>query len=177
MIWDTHRHVTDRVFQQEKVLELIENRIAAICMHTNLDEAEDGVDDTLAETLGLTPVEHLAEGRIGHICQLDEPMVLSEFLALAKDKLKANGLRYCDSGKPVQRVALGCGSCGEYLEDAVRAGCDTFLTGDVKYKLFYRRPGLRNQSYRRGPLSHGESHCCQAGGKAAEGVSTTDGPN
>ncbi len=136
VIWDTHRHVTDRVFQQEKVLELIENRIAAICMHTNLDEAEDGVDDTLAETLGLTPVEHLAEGRIGHICQLDEPMVLSEFLALAKDKLKANGLRYCDSGKPVQRVALGCGSCGEYLEDAVRAGCDTFLTGDVKYIYF-----------------------------------------
>lgn len=136
VIWDTHRHVTDRVFQQKKLLELIENRIAAICMHTNLDEAEDGVDDTLAETLGLTPVSHLAEGRIGHICQLEEPMALQDFLALAKSRLGANGLRYCDGGRPVQRIALGCGSCGEYLEDAVRAGCDTFLTGDVKYNYF-----------------------------------------
>ena len=47
LIWDTYKHVTDRVYQQEKVMTLIENRTAAICMHTNLDESEDGVDDTL----------------------------------------------------------------------------------------------------------------------------------
>lgn len=136
LIWDTHRHVTDRNFQQEKVMTLIENRTAAICMHTNLDEAEDGVDDTLIEVLGLHSVDHLAEGRIGHICQLPRPMALEEFLALAKEKLHAEGLRYCDGGKSVYRIATGCGSCGEYLEDAVRAGCDTFLTGDVKYNYF-----------------------------------------
>ncbi len=136
VIWDTYRHVTDRVFQQEKVLSLIENRIAAICMHTNLDEAADGVDDTLAEILGLRAAGPLAEGRIGHVCCLEEPMALADFLALAKERLQANGLRYCDAGRPVQRIALGCGSCGEYLEDAVRAGCDTFLTGDVKYNYF-----------------------------------------
>ena len=28
LIWDTHKHVTDRVFQQDKVLTLAENRIA-----------------------------------------------------------------------------------------------------------------------------------------------------
>lgn len=136
VIWDTHRHVTDRVFQQEKVLTLIENKIAAICMHTNLDEAEDGVDDTLVEALGLTAESHLTEGRIGHICCLNEPMELQDFLAYARSRLGANGLRYCDAGKSVQRIALGCGSCGEYLEDAVKAGCDTFLTGDVKYNYF-----------------------------------------
>ena len=136
LIWDTYKHVTDRVFQQEKVLTLIENKIAAICMHTNLDEAEDGVDDTLVQTLGLTALSPLAEGRVGHICQLPEPMELQDFLALAKDKLHANGLRYCDGGRPVQRIATGCGSCGEYLAWAVKAGCDTFLTGDVKYNYF-----------------------------------------
>ncbi len=136
LIWDTYRHVTDRVFQQEKVLALIEQRTAAICMHTNLDEAEDGVDDTLVEALGLKAEGHLAEGRIGHICCLEQPMTLMNFLALAQERLKANGLRYCDGGRLVQRIALGCGACGEYLEDAVRAGCDTFLTGDVKYNYF-----------------------------------------
>lgn len=135
LIWDTYRHVNDSVFQQDKVLTLAENRIAAICMHTNLDEAEDGVDDTLAEALGLTPECHLAEGKIGHVSMLPEPMPLQEFLPLVKERLHANGLRYCDGGRPVQRIATGCGSCGEYLADAVQAGCDTFITGDVKYSV------------------------------------------
>ena len=136
LIWDTYKHVTDQVFQQNKVMTLIENRIAAICMHTNLDKAADGVDDTLVETLGLISLEPLAEGCIGRICELPEPMPLMDFLALTKQKLKANGLRFCDSGRPVKRLATGCGSCGEYLKYAVQAGCDTFLTGDVKYNYF-----------------------------------------
>lgn len=136
LIWDTYRHVNDSVVQQDKVLTLAENRIAAICMHTNLDEAEDGVDDTLVETLGLTAECHLAEGKIGHICTLEQDMALTDFLKLVKEKLGANGLRYCDSGKPVRRIATGCGACGDYMMDAVRAGCDTFVTGDVKYNVF-----------------------------------------
>lgn len=136
VIWDTHKFVTDQVVQQERVLRLIEDGIAAICMHTNLDEAEDGVDDTLVEKLGLTPQCHLAEGKIGHISMLETPVSLQEFLQQVQNKLHANGLRYLDSGKMVHRIATGCGSCGEYLKDAAAAGCDTFLTGDVKYNVF-----------------------------------------
>lgn len=135
LIWDTYKHVTDSVFQQDKVLTLAEHRIGAICMHTNLDEAEDGVDDTLAEALELKPECHLAEGTIGHVSMLPEPMELLDFLPMVKEKLHANGLRYCNGGRPVQRIATGCGSCGEYLADAVKAGCDTFITGDVKYSV------------------------------------------
>lgn len=136
LIWDTHKHVTDSVFQQEKVLTLIEKGIGAICMHTNLDEAEDGVDDTLVEVLELTALEHLAEEKIGHVCELEREMPLEAFLELVKRRLGANGLRYCDGGKPVKRVATGCGSCGDYLEYAAAAGCDTFVTGDVKHNYW-----------------------------------------
>ena len=136
VIWDTHKFVTDQVVQQERVLRLIEGGLSAICMHTNLDEALDGVDDTLVEVLGLQADDHLAEGKIGHIATLEAPMPLQRFLELVQDKLRANGLRYCDSGRLVHRVAMGCGSCGEYLKDAVNAGCDTFLTGDIKYNVF-----------------------------------------
>ena len=135
VIWDTHKFVTDQVIQQERVLQLIENGIAAICMHTNLDEAEDGVDDTLVAALGLCSEAHLSGG-VGHVSVLDTPMPLREFLVLVQTRLHANGLRFLDSGKPVRRIATGCGSCGEYLKDAVAAGCDTFLTGDVKYNVF-----------------------------------------
>lgn len=143
VIWDTHKHVNDTVFQQSKVLALAENHLAAICMHTNLDEAADGVDDTLTQALGLMPQGYLAEGKIGHISCLDRPVSLLEFLPVVKNKLKANGLRYCDAGKPVYRIATGCGSCGEYLENAVRQGCDTFITGDVKYNVWIDALGQR----------------------------------
>ena len=142
VIWDTYRHVNDTVFQQEKVLQLVENRIAAICMHTNLDEAEDGVDDTLVETLGLTAQRHLGADGIGHVCELQEAIPLQEYLCHVKTSLKANGLRYCDGGRPVKRIATGCGSCGEYLEDAWKAGCDTFITGDCKYNVFIDAKGM-----------------------------------
>lgn len=141
LIWDTYRHVNDTVYQQEKVLTLIENHIAAICMHTNLDEAVDGVDDTLVETLGLVSEKHLSEDGVGHVCELSEAMPLAEFLPLVKEKLGANGLRYCDGGRMVKRVATGCGSCGDYLADAVKNGCDTFITGDVKHNLWIDAKG------------------------------------
>lgn len=142
LIWDTYRHVNDTVFQQEKVISLVESGIAAICMHTNLDEAVDGVDDTLVEILGLTSIDHLAEGKVGHICQLSAPVSLRDFLSDVKERLGANGLRFVDSGKPVYKVATGCGSCGDYLLDAVKAGCDTFVTGDVKHNVFLDAQGM-----------------------------------
>ena len=45
-------------------------------------------------------------------------------------------MRVVDSGKPVHRVAVGGGSCGSMLGDVLAAGCDTFVTADVKYDVF-----------------------------------------
>ena len=42
-----------------------------------------------------------------------------------------------DSGKPVRKVAVGGGACASELMDAYRAGCDTFVTSDVKYNQFW----------------------------------------
>ena len=48
---------------------LLQNGISAICMHTNLDAAPGGVNDTLAGLLGMTETEVFAEGcgRIGRL--------------------------------------------------------------------------------------------------------------
>ena len=122
-------------------MTLVENRQAAICMHTNLDKAVDGVDDTLCEVLGLTPQRHLGADGIGHVSELAEPLPLMDFLVLVQQRLGANGLRYFDAGRQVQRIATGCGSCGDYLQDAYQAGCDTFVTGDLKYSAFLDAQG------------------------------------
>ena len=126
------------------LLTLVEHRIAAINAHTNLDLAPGGINDVLAATLGLENIQIIKpEGtdengnpygllRCGNV----EEQSLSDFLASVKSNLKCDGLRYVDGGKPVRKVAVGGGSCADCMFDALAAGCDTFVTSDIKYNQF-----------------------------------------
>lgn len=147
VIFHPVKTVTDGDTTGEKVLLLAEHRMAAICAHTNLDAAQGGVNELLAQRLGLTELEQLHQngvdeqgraygiGRVG-LLETSAPMDASAFAARVKADLNAANVRYVDAGKPVHRVAVGGGSCGSMLHDAVAAGCDTFVTADVKYDVF-----------------------------------------
>lgn len=128
-----------------KVLALARNGIAAICMHTNLDIADGGVNDALMVALGaevtggLEPSGTADDGSAltcGRVGRLLESMALSDFLPYVADRLHANGLRYVDGGRPVQKLAVCGGSGGSMLDLAAQMGCDTFVTADVKYDRF-----------------------------------------
>ena len=129
--------VTDDAAITRGLMELVRHNISHICAHTNLDCAPGGVNDTLAATLGLKNVQPLgAYGgmmRCGEVPQQD----LESFLFFVKEALHCDGLRYCDGGRPVRKVAVGGGSCSDGLYDAIWAGCDTFVTSDVKYNGFW----------------------------------------
>ena len=111
----------------EKALLLIEKGIAAICMHTNLDLAQGGVNDVLIRLLGAEPEEALDAVGCGRVGELPVEMPLSDFLARCKDRLRAKGLR---------RIAVMGGSGGDTFRDAMEKGCDTYVTADVKYHDF-----------------------------------------
>ena len=115
---------------------LIRHGISAICMHTNLDAAEGGVNDVLAEKLGLSETFSLSDEKIGRIGTLKCEIPLVDFTRFVVKSLGCNGLRYTDRGKPVHRVAVGGGACGEYIGRAIANGCDTFVTSDLKYHQF-----------------------------------------
>ena len=123
--------------RQGRILtKLVENHISAICMHTNLDAAEGGVNDILAKKLGLLDTEYLNEEKIGRVGTLKCELPLVEFTRFVVKSLVCNGLRYTDCGKPVHRVAVGGGACGDYIAQAVALGCDTFVTSDLRYHDF-----------------------------------------
>ena len=61
---------------------------------------------------------------------------MKDFLSHIKNTLGCKGLRYVDAGKPVSKVAVGGGACGDMLQDAYASGCDTFITSDIKYNTF-----------------------------------------
>ncbi|MBQ9168600.1 MAG: Nif3-like dinuclear metal center hexameric protein [Oscillospiraceae bacterium] len=137
--------LTDQDEQGRNVLLLLENGIAHINAHTNLDLAPGGVNDVLASTLGLEDVKVLnptgtsEDGKPYGLLRAGtvQEQSLDAFLASVKEKLGCPVLRYTDGGKAVHRVAVGGGSCGSGLYEAAEAGCDTFVTADIKYNQFW----------------------------------------
>ena len=137
--------ITDATAQNRNVLFLIENGIAHINAHTNLDLAPEGVNDVLAKRLELENIRVInpmgldEQGREWGLLRSGDvqEQSLSDFLAFVKEKLGCEGLRYEDGGKPVRKVAVGSGSCCSEMMEAVEAGCDTLVTGDAKYNDFW----------------------------------------
>ena len=145
LIFQAPNAVTTQTELGRSILFLAKNGISAVNAHTNLDCAPGGVNDVLAETLGLTDISVIDPSGTDEKGQpwglLRQGVVaeqsLGAFLEKVKEALGCVGLRYADSGKPVHNVAVGGGSCGSELEAAAKAGCDTFVTADVKYNQFF----------------------------------------
>ena len=130
--------VTDQTTYGQAILELMAHGISAVNAHTNLDCADGGVNDTLARCVGLTNIQKITADPYGLLRMgLVEEQALEDFLPKVKANLGCNGLRYAEGGKKVHKVAVGGGSCGSELGAVVAAGCDTFVTADVKYNQFW----------------------------------------
>jgi dinuclear metal center YbgI/SA1388 family protein len=141
LIFSPLRSLTDLEPTQRRVLRLAEKRIGLISMHTNLDIAEGGVNDVLIRLLGAEPECALDEG-CGRIGTLPRAMELAVFLELCRQRLQVPTLRFVDGGKPVSRLAVMGGAGAGSLEQAAAAGCDTYVTADVKYHQFQRAAEL-----------------------------------
>lgn len=120
----------------KKLIKLAKNNIAAICLHTNLDIAQGGVNDALISTLACKPIAVLCADGCGRIGEYENEIAFSDFLPLCKNALNSNGLRYHDAGHPVKRLAVMGGSGGSEIETAKDLGCDTYVTSDIKYDQF-----------------------------------------
>lgn len=145
LIFEAPRAITDETSVGRSILFLARHDIAAINAHTNLDCAPGGVNDVLASTLGLTGIQILnpsgtdEQGRPWGLLRtgtVDE-MMLEQFLTGVKDALGCPGLRYVSGGRPVRHVAVGGGACAGAVREVFDAGCDTFVTADVKYNQFW----------------------------------------
>jgi dinuclear metal center YbgI/SA1388 family protein len=139
--WLPVQSIREDTPQGHLLRRLLRHEICAICMHTNLDVAWGGVNDALAETLELNETRPLCENGLGRIGTLSQPMALADFARYVSRRLGCNGLRYADADRPVYQVAVGGGACGEFEDDAIRAGCDTYVTADLSYHQFLDAKG------------------------------------
>lgn len=124
---------------------IIKNNISVYSAHTNLDNADGGMNDVLADKLGLEDVRRFTDeecrdgfgapiDNIGRIGYLENPIELEDFKALIKSILGCRTIR--SLGNPVDMissVALCTGSGGEGIYSAYHAGADVYVTSDIKH--------------------------------------------
>ncbi len=122
--------------------ELIRHGINLISMHTNLDAADGGVNDVLCEKLGLTGIEKLVCNdfaiRIGKVTPAISP---EEFASRVSNALSCP-VKFVAGKNDISRVAVCSGSGGEFLDCAIAAGADAFLSSEIKHHQFMHAANL-----------------------------------
>ena len=137
--------ISDLTDVQRTVRKAIINGICVISMHTNMDNAYGGVNYRIAQKLGLQDVEFFAKKSIegieagsGVIGQLIEPQAADDFIILVK-KIFGVECAMCNEllRRPVRKVAI-CGGAGDFLlDEALKAGADAFITGEMHYHQYF----------------------------------------
>ncbi len=129
------------------LLKLVGAGVAVYSAHTAFDSAEEGINQRLAEGIGLTAIAPLVpllaegstlpaqpalgSGRVGNLADgatlADVAHRLKSFLGL--DRMRAVGA----ANRPIARVAVACGSAGQFVSAAHDAGCHALVTGETSF--------------------------------------------
>lgn len=137
------KEVTGRTATERIVITAIKENIAIYSAHTNLDSAWEGVSYEIAHALNIRNLKVLEPksdnnsvglGVIGDI----QPVPKIEFLRKIKEAFKVKSLRYSSQSPQlvVRKVAVCGGAGASLIRDAIEAGADMIITGDVKYHDF-----------------------------------------
>ena len=137
--------ISDLTDVQRSVMKAIQQGIAVISMHTNMDNAKGGVNFRIAQKLGLAEVSFFAsklvdgqEAGSGVIGSFAEAIAADDFVLAVK---KAFGVEcaMCNEllRRPIKKVAI-CGGAGDFLlDEALKAGADAFITGEMHYHQYF----------------------------------------
>ncbi len=144
MIYAPIKRVTDDSVTGRKIITAIENGISVYSAHTNLDFSEGGINDFVAELVGLTSVE-VMDGYIskyaglGRVGNLSAPTEVASLKRVVENIFADKFVRII--GEPfdtVERVAIINGAGGgdtAYIDMAVKANADCLITADVKHHV------------------------------------------
>ena len=146
LIFRKLNRIADENEVQVTVRKAIEQRVAIVSMHTNIDSAQGGVNYKIAEKIGLhdlrffgkqTVVDGVAGGD-GVIGEVTEELAADDLILLLKKRFDVECVQ-CNQllRRPIRKVAI-CGGSGAFLlSEAIKAGADAFVTGEMHYHEFF----------------------------------------
>ena len=138
------KSITGKSYVERCVVKAIRKGIAIYAAHTNLDNAQGGVNYRIADTIGLANLQFLdskdaaVPAGAGVIGELPEEMDEQDFLMRIKRLFDIRCLRHNTlTGRKIRRVALCGGAGGFLLSNAISQGADAFLTGEMRYHDYF----------------------------------------
>lgn len=139
------RRVTGADASQRIVARCLIAGISLYAAHTNLDNALGGMNFRLGTILGLKNITFLRPQNTssvpsgsGVVGDLPASRPTFELLREIKEQLHCGTIRYSALCRPqTSRIALVTGSGATFIEDAVAANADLYLSADFKYNDFY----------------------------------------
>lgn len=146
LIFRGQKKICGRNYVERCIIKAIKQDIAIYASHTSLDKAAHGVSAKMAEKIQLKIESSLETEKIngeeiglGVVGTLNEAVDAQTFLSLLKEKFNVGCVRYTaiPTGKMIKRVALCGGSAAEFIENAIQAQADVYITADVKYHQFF----------------------------------------
>ncbi len=133
MIFRGLNSVCDGSLVGSRAVFAIKNGITVISLHTRLDAGNQGVNDCLAELLGLTDIEVFGDEespRLGRIGTTE--ISADEFIEKLKSALSLKTVNAYITGD-IKKVAVVGGSGKDFISPAIMAGADTLVTGECSY--------------------------------------------
>ena len=141
------KSITGKSYVERCVIKAIQKGIGIYAAHTNLDNAEGGVNYRIAEKIGLENLSFLdakpglsaGAGVMGELPTAEDE---SHFLERVKELFGIQCLRHnALCGRMIRRVALCGGAGGFLLSNAIAQGADAFLTGEMRYHDYFGHEG------------------------------------
>ncbi|WP_319507903.1 Nif3-like dinuclear metal center hexameric protein [uncultured Methanolobus sp.] len=110
----------------------LDNNISLYSMHTNFDKAKGGINDALANRLGLSDIQETPVGRIGTII----PCSTETFVNLVSKSLNTH-IQYTGNKEEIRKVMVfgGSGFRSEYIEIAREYGADAYVSSEMKHDI------------------------------------------
>jgi dinuclear metal center YbgI/SA1388 family protein len=136
------KQISGANYVERTVMRALEHHITVISMHTNMDNAQGGVNFKIAEKLGLQHVRFGGEQATDHgswvIGELSEPEAADDFVIEVKKAFDVE-CAMCNQllRRPIRTVAI-CGGAGDFLlDEVIAAGADAFITGEMHYHVYF----------------------------------------
>ena len=138
--------ISDQNYVQRTVRKAIKNDITIVSMHTNMDAAKGGVNFKIAEKLGLANLRFFGgekevdgvKGGNGVIGEFADGIAADDLVIMLRERFGVECVQ-CNQllRRSIQKVAL-CGGAGSFLlDDAISAGADAFITGEMHYHEYF----------------------------------------
>lgn len=124
------KKLTDDDYEGRLIRRLVREDISFIAAHTNLDQAPGGINDVLATCCGLTEISGENYFRWG---TLTDPLPADIFAQVLEKRLHTVVRLMGNPDKIIRKAGLCSGGGSDEWPRAVEAGCDAYISGEIKH--------------------------------------------